>query len=457
MIFGKLDRSHARIGWLAATLALGLVLVVGAWMNRRAAASAASLLNRGQAQVLEANARAAFHPWGPEVDSAALAAFVEEHAGSGLRYVALIDPTGALRDHAGVPLIPPAPPERGSSTGGLPLLDLGERLRVYFPRPAAPGEGRPDFRRQPQAEGGRPDSIRATNASGQRTDGRRGDQFRGGRGAGGPAFLLLEFEPVVASGVIAGATRSLVLAGVAATILTFAALLFWSLSEKYDRARLALVEQRRLTQLGEMSAVMAHEIRNPLASLKGHAQLLAEGLVAGSKERGRAERVINEATRLESLTSDLLDFARSAPLDLTTVDPVAPVHACLADLGDDSFELDAGAAPHRWQLDVPRVRQLLLNVLQNARQASPDGPKPRVRVAQEERTLVYEVRDFGPGLPAGSEARIFDPFFTTRTNGTGLGLAVARRVAEMHGGTISARNHEQGGALFRIEIPAAPI
>jgi two-component system sensor histidine kinase HydH len=214
-----------------------------------------------------------------------------------------------------------------------------------------------------------------------------------------------------------------------------------------------LLEQRRLTQLGELSAVMAHEIRNPLASLKGNAQLLAEGLAPGSRERGRAERVIGEATRLESLTSDLLDFARSAPLDLKSVDPVAPVRASLADLGEEGFELDARRAPQRWALDPERVRQLLLNVLQNARQASPEGKKPSVRVAGEGKTLIYEVRDFGPGLPSGSEARIFDPFFTTRTKGTGLGLAVARRVAEMHGGTIAARNHPEGGALFRIEIP----
>jgi two-component system sensor histidine kinase HydH len=202
-----------------------------------------------------------------------------------------------------------------------------------------------------------------------------------------------------------------------------------------------------------MSAVLAHEIRNPLASLKGHAQLLAENLTAGSKERGRADRVIGEAQRLESLTSDLLDFARSAPLDLKTVDPVAPVRASISDLGEDGFELDVAGAPASWPLDVGRVRQLLLNILQNARQASPEGKRPQVRVTTEGRSLVYEVRDFGAGLPPGAEARIFDPFFTTRTNGTGLGLAVARRVVEMHGGTITARNQPEGGALFRVVLP----
>jgi two-component system sensor histidine kinase HydH len=460
-------RSYARIGWLAATLALGVGLVAGAWMNRRAAASAAALLNTGQAEVLEAAARAAFHPWGPEVDSAALALFVEEHAESGLRYMALISPSGEVRAGAGVAAAPPEPPVRAAPGAELPLMEMGGRVRAWFFRPPGPGErggvGSFDARAGGAAAaalaeppGAQLGAARdSTPAAANRRDGRR-DFARGGRAGGGSgqqAYLLLEFEPVVASSVVAGATRSLGLAGVAASILTLAAVLFWRLTEKYDAARLSLVEQRRLTQLGELSAVMAHEIRNPLASLKGNAQLLAEGLAPGSRERGRAERVIGEATRLESLTSDLLDFARSAPLDLKSVDPVAPVRASLADLGEEGFELDARRAPQRWALDPERVRQLLLNVLQNARQASPEGKKPSVRVAGEGKTLIYEVRDFGPGLPSGSEARIFDPFFTTRTKGTGLGLAVARRVAEMHGGTIAARNHPEGGALFRIEIP----
>jgi two-component system sensor histidine kinase HydH len=452
----KLALTYTRIGWLAATLALGVVLVVGAWMNRRSAEAAASLLNRGQAEVLESAARTAFHPWGPEVDSAALALFVEEHAESGLRYIALIEPSGELREDAGDPVAPPEPPVRANPVDQLPVIELDGRIRAYFFRPAT-FPGRPDPRQfgppvgpqqsgLAQPQGGPPPDFR-------RPPGPRPGRGRGGPDRGGQAFLLLEFEPVVASSVVAGATRSLGLAWVAASILTLAALLFWRTSEKYEQARLSLAEQRRLSQLGEMSAVMAHEIRNPLASLKGHAQLLAENLTAGSKERGRADRVIGEAQRLESLTSDLLDFARSSPLDLEAVDPVALVRASISDLGEDGFELDVAGAPATWQLDVVRIRQLLLNILQNARQASPEGKRPRVRVTSEGRSLVYEVKDFGPGLPAGAEARIFDPFFTTRTNGTGLGLAVARRVVEMHGGTIMATNQPEGGALFRVVLP----
>jgi signal transduction histidine kinase len=135
------------------------------------------------------------------------------------------------------------------------------------------------------------------------------------------------------------------------------------------------------------------------------------------------------------------------------VDPVEVLRLSLGDLADDGFVVEADDAPATWPMDAERIRQTLVNVLQNAKQASPDGIRPIVRVAVESDRLVYEVRDFGTGLAEGTEDRIFDPFFTTRTNGTGLGLAVARRVTEMHGGRVTARNHVEGGAVFRIELP----
>ena len=121
--------------------------------------------------------------------------------------------------------------------------------------------------------------------------------------------------------------------------------------------------------------------------------------------------------------------------------------------GDDPIVVDTVGAPTAWQLDSGRMRQALVNLLDNARQNSPPGINPVTQVAQRADQLVFEVRDFGPGLPAGREARIFDAFFTTRTNGTGLGLAVASRVAELHGGKISASNNPAGGAVFQLCIP----
>jgi two-component system sensor histidine kinase HydH len=430
-----LGRTWARRGWLATTVALAVALVAGSWLNYRAARDAVSTLNRGQADLLELAIREVVHPFAEELDSTDLRAFLDAHTEAGLRYVALLSTAGGVTLSAGEPAAPPTLPARGdsASAGGRALVAIGDRVRAYFPRPPVAAE---------------------LSRDDDRSRGERGARAQGERRAPRASYYhLLEFEPVVASALVARATQSLVLAGIGAGILTLAALLFWRTSDRYAQALIRLEEQKRLTVLGEMSAVLAHEIRNPLASLKGHAQLLAEKLPAETREHARAERVIGEATRLEALTSDLLDFARAGPVELRAADPAQLARTAIADVAEDGFELDTAAAPADWPLDAPRIRQALVNVLQNARQASAEGRRPRIRVAEEEAGLIYEVRDFGPGLPAGSADRIFDPFFTTRTNGTGLGLAVARRVAELHGGRITASNHAAGGAVFRIVLP----
>jgi two-component system sensor histidine kinase HydH len=269
-----------------------------------------------------------------------------------------------------------------------------------------------------------------------------------------PPLLVIEFEPVVAQRLAAEATRTFALSAVVAAALLAAAFVFWRLTIRQEEAERRLEQQRRLGVLGEMSAVLAHEIRNPLASLKGHAQLLAERLAA-EPDRRKATRVVQEAERLEALTSDLLDFARSGPIAVEPTDPAALLKACADEVDPGGFAISTTGAPASWRLDGSRMRQAMTNVLRNARQASPAGTSPEASVARAGGALVFTVRDFGGGIPAGDERRIFSPFYTTRTSGTGLGLAVALRVVELHGGTIVAANHPDGGALFRITLPGA--
>ncbi len=428
----RLVRTAARLGWLVPTLALAAALVAGSWANYRAVRAAVAPLNRGQVQLISAALREEFHPWNA-VDAAALRRFLDANAATGVRYVALYDP-GLPVLSAGEPADGGAP-GGGDSLAGAPelLVDLGGRLRATLPRP-------PRGARTQQGGPGGPGGV-------------RGEGGPPGPDRGPQSYTLVEFEPVVASALVSRARSSLALACAGAAILTLAALVFWRSSARYERARLRLEEQKRLTQLGEMSAVMAHEIRNPLASLKGNAQLLAERLEEGTRERRRADRVVGEATRLEALTADLLDFARTGPIDRRPADPAALLRAAADEATGGAAEVDAGAAPERWPLDAARIRQALVNLLRNAAQVTPAGRPPVARVAREGGGLVFTVRDFGPGLAAGERERIFDPFYTTRTTGTGLGLPVARRVAEMHGGTLDADNHPDGGAVFRIVLP----
>jgi two-component system sensor histidine kinase HydH len=402
----------ARRGWMVTTALLVLLLVLNAFASFRGSRLAVPGLNRGQADLLGAGLWEMLATPSTVSDDVRVASFLRSHRRRGLRYVALVDGDGRVRASAGDARGAGPPPAQDPISGRLPLVRVGGRMRAYFPGPV------------PQD----PPSAR-------------------------PSYMVIEFEPMAAVWLMRSARRSFVLSVTGAVVLAVAAWVFLRTSIRYDDARLQIEQQRHLTQLGEMSAVLAHEIRNPLASLKGHAQLAVERLAEGSREKRCIEHVITDANRLEALTTDLLSFARTAPLDVAPVSPVELVRMAGHDvLGDESLALEAEDAPASWPMDGARVRQALVNLLDNARQAAPGAP-PVVRVAQQGSRLVIEVRDRGPGLPAGSEERVFDAFFTTRTNGTGLGLAVASRIAEQHGGAITARNDPAGGAVFRVVIP----
>jgi two-component system sensor histidine kinase HydH len=230
----------------------------------------------------------------------------------------------------------------------------------------------------------------------------------------------------------------------------------WSRSAR----RLSLVEQqaereRRLVALGSMSSVMAHELRNPLSSLKGHAQLLLEDLPEG-KPRQKAERVVAEARRLEELSTSLLDFVRDGPVALLAVDTKALLDAALEHLPKERVELDLRDAPLQLYVDQDRMLRAVHNLVQNALQATAGDEPVTLRVAQEGTMVHIEVRDRGPGVSVGDEGKIFEPFVTTRVRGTGLGLPVARRIAEQHRGTLGFRNAADGGAVFTLSLPSSP-
>jgi two-component system sensor histidine kinase HydH len=203
-----------------------------------------------------------------------------------------------------------------------------------------------------------------------------------------------------------------------------------------------------------MSAVLAHEMRNPLASLKGHAQLLLEKLPPETREAKKAERIVLEATRLEDLSSTLLDFVRSGKVDRQPTDVTSLIQQAAEQVGAERVQIvTPGAMARSVALDPLRMHQVLVNLMQNALQVSPENRGIEVVAKQTTRTLTLEIRDHGPGLQAGEEQKIFEAFHTTKTQGTGLGLAIARRIVELHEGRLSARNHPEGGAVFSVELP----
>lgn len=262
--------------------------------------------------------------------------------------------------------------------------------------------------------------------------------------------LVIEFEPSVLARLERGTRRTNVVGSLAALVLlAFAGGLSVRVARRARDERNA-ERERRLVALGQMSSVMAHELRNPLASLKGNAQLLAEMLQEGTREQVKAELVVSEAQRLELLTRDLLAFVRDEPIAKTATPPSALIDR--ATRGLSGVEVTTGSLPATLDVDAPRMSAALGNLLRNALQT---GTKVSLEVSREGDRVVFAVRDHGPGIAAGDEEKIFEPFFTTRIHGTGLGLVVARRAVEQHGGTLTAQNHEGGGAVFTIRLPLA--
>ena len=411
----------ARWGWLATTIALAASLALTSWSNYRSVREVRATLYTGQAGLFRAALFQLLREYGSELTSENLEATLHELAADGLRYVAIHDEAGAIIARAGNPEQGVTPPElvqfvqRGTGNGGRDIQEIGSRIRVLDGlRGARPGE---------------------TARSGPRV------------------AALFEFEPVVAHELLAHATRSLLLAHAAAVLLTVAAIVFWYMSQRREVYQRSLEQQRRLAGLGQMSAVLAHEIRNPLASLKGHVQLLAEHL-RGTREGDRAERIAGEAVRLETLTTNLLDCARSEAVHREPTNPTEVLRNAVEEVGNgDGIEVIFEEAPESWSLDEAGMKRALTNLLRNALQESPSGTRVQASVGMEGNRLVYEIRDFGPGITAGQEEQIFEPFVTTRATGTGLGLAVASRIVRLYGGSITAKTHTAGGALLRIVLP----
>jgi two-component system sensor histidine kinase PilS (NtrC family) len=215
----------------------------------------------------------------------------------------------------------------------------------------------------------------------------------------------------------------------------------------------------RLAALGKMSAGLAHEIRNPLASICGSIALLGKQPGLGEKERKLLTIVSREGERLEALVRDFLAFARPSQPQIQQVEATQLVEETL-----DVFRHDAAARELRVAAEIEpgvrvladsgQLRQVLWNLLTNAADAAGRGGSVRARMRRAEGMAVLEVEDSGPGIAGDDLQRIFDPFFTTKESGTGLGLAIVHRIVEAHGGQLAVQS-APGRTLFSVAIPLA--
>jgi PAS domain S-box-containing protein len=220
-------------------------------------------------------------------------------------------------------------------------------------------------------------------------------------------------------------------------------------------AEARLREQAALTHLGQLAAVVAHEVRNPLAGLRGSLQVLSSRMPAQLVERNIVASMIERIDGLNAKVTDLLVYARPTEPKLQPVslrpliaDAAASARAAtsartpVAISGDEALVL----------ADPDMLRPVLLNLLLNAYQADRDGPI-EVHASRGTGTCRVTVLDRGPGIPSDARERIFEPFFTTKPAGTGLGLPVVKRLMELQGGSVSLVDREGGGTAFELVLP----
>ncbi len=260
------------------------------------------------------------------------------------------------------------------------------------------------------------------------------------------------------------------LSGIA--LIALSAYIIWSIRQRVEEER-RQSKLEHLAQLGEMAAVLAHEIRSPLGTIKGFAQLASE---KNPEAAGLLEPVLDETRRLEKLVNDLLLYARPPSPAVSPIEWNEIARALRLEVPDARLHVEA--ANLTFETDPELVRRILVNLVWNGLEAigeppaagqaaapvaanlSPSaGPQPavaprevRIGASMNQDTIRIEVEDDGPGIPEELRAKVFDSFFTTKSSGTGLGLAIARRLASSLGGTLELSAGSSGGTRAVVTL-----
>jgi two-component system sensor kinase FixL len=218
-----------------------------------------------------------------------------------------------------------------------------------------------------------------------------------------------------------------------------------------------LREQTALARLGEMAAVIAHEVKNPLAGVRGAIQVIGGRLPKDSKDAAVVKEIVSRIDALNELMKDLLLFARP-PLPRPAPVDIAPLVAATAELLSTDPALKrvvvdvAGSAPPI-VADAELLKIVFLNLLVNGAQAMQGTGRVRVTLTADDQACHIAFSDGGPGIPLDVRDKIFTPFFTTKARGTGLGLATARRIIEAHAGAITIECPADGGTTVTLHLP----
>ncbi len=220
-----------------------------------------------------------------------------------------------------------------------------------------------------------------------------------------------------------------------------------------------LREQAALTRLGEMAAVVAHEVKNPLTGIRGAVQIIGSRLPAGSRDGAVIKEIVSRIDALNELMKDLLLFARPPQPHIAPVDPL-PILATVVgfvrqDPSAHEVTIDTSGESPAVNADPELLKLILQNLLLNAVHAIQGAGSVRISVSASRDTCAITIADSGPGIPPEVREKLFTPFFTTKSRGTGLGLSTARRFAEAQGGSLTIECPPSGGTTALLTLRRA--
>ncbi len=228
--------------------------------------------------------------------------------------------------------------------------------------------------------------------------------------------------------------------------------------EKLRKAQRELIRKERLAALGEMAAIVAHEIRNPMTAIRGFAQRISKRLHEPETVEEYLGIIVSEVDRLDEVIRSVLDFGKKPVIRKQPVQIGAIISDALLILEGKisakslTIRKSLAAGIPEVMVDEDRMKQVIINLLENAVYVTPRGDTVAIEAARIDTSLVIRVIDGGAGVDPKMTRKIFDPFFTTKVHGAGLGLAMAQRIVEEHNGTIDAANVPGRGAAFTVRL-----
>lgn len=229
--------------------------------------------------------------------------------------------------------------------------------------------------------------------------------------------------------------------------------------DREKSAQKKIVKTERLAATGRALAGVAHDLKTPLIAIGGYTRLVQKKMKKDDPDYRNLDVVINETRRLETMIREMLDFSRPLTLNCCKGDLRKTLEECL-DIVEHQGEKRKVKVETRFTSHLPvlsfddsRMKQCIINLLINAIQASPEGEAVIVCTSVKDGLVNVDITDRGKGIPPEKEEEVFLPFFTTKSDGTGLGLPIAKKIVEAHGGELEVREAAVKGATFRVSLP----